>query len=307
MSGFIPWSSQPIEHWAKLHATGRFVELDGHRTHFIEKGEGEPIILMHGFFYDSQMWAANIDDLAQHFRVYALDLWGSGYSTRAPLDYGYPLFARQLELFMDHLGISRASLVGQSMGAGTAIAFANRHRERVERLLLVAAAGLPNPIPLLARFLNLPGVGEFLLSLKTDAIRRGALTDAFIHDRRRITPAYFDDVTRAHKVAGSLEAGLAMTRAGFFGSLSDDIARLGELDVPTQLVWGRHDKAVGLHLGETMQRMLPGSRLQVLEDAGHVPNFEQAKLFNRLAIEFLASPPVRSEAQREELAGLPVA
>lgn len=290
MSEFVPWSSQPLEHWAKLHAPGRFVDLDGHRTHFIEKGEGEPVILLHGFFYDSHMWADNIDDLAQHFRVYALDLWGSGYSTREPLDYGYPLYARQLELFMDHLGIARASLVGQSMGAGTAIAFATRHRHRVERLLLVAAAGLPNPMPWLARFLNLPRVGEFMLGLKTDAIRRGALTGAFIHDRRRITPAYFEDVTRAHKIAGSLEAGLAVTRAGFFDTLSDDIARLGALHVPTQLVWGRNDLAIAPQLGEAMQRMLPGSRLDVLEDAGHVPNFEQAKAFNRLALDFLSTP-----------------
>src|SRR5262244_1247513 len=116
MPEFIHWNSQPLDSWAKTHAQGKFIDLDGHQTHYIEKGEGEPIILLHGFLYDSYLWGANIDALARHFKVYALDLWGWGYSTRAALDYGYQLYASQVLLFMDALGIRRASLVGQSMG-----------------------------------------------------------------------------------------------------------------------------------------------------------------------------------------------
>ena len=163
MSEFIRWNSQPLDVWASKYAHGKFVDLDGRRTHYIEKGEGEPVILLHGFFYDSYLWAANIDALAQHFKVYALDLWGCGYSTREPLDYGYQLYADQVLLFMDRLGIQSASLVGQSMGAGTAILFCVQHRQRVNKLLLVDAAGLPNLLPRMGNFFNLPGVGEFFL------------------------------------------------------------------------------------------------------------------------------------------------
>ena len=84
MAEFIPWNSQPLTVWADKYAQGDFIDLDGRRTHFIEKGEGKPIILLHGFFYDSCLWATNIDALGEHFKVYALDLWGFGYSTRAP-------------------------------------------------------------------------------------------------------------------------------------------------------------------------------------------------------------------------------
>ena len=122
MPEYIPWNSQPLDSWARQHAEGRFVDLDGRRTHYIEKGAGEPIILLHGYFFDSYLWAANMDVLAQQFKVYALDLWGFGYSTREPLNYGYQLYSDQVLLFMDKLGIQRASLVGQSMGGGTAIA-----------------------------------------------------------------------------------------------------------------------------------------------------------------------------------------
>jgi pimeloyl-ACP methyl ester carboxylesterase len=287
MPEFIPWNSQPLDLWAAKYARGKFVDLDGHKTHYIEKGEGEPIILLHGFFYDSYLWADNIDVLAQHFKVYALDLWGCGYSTREPLDYGYQLYARQLLLFMDRLGIQRASLVGQSMGAGTAILFCVQQRQKVNKLLLVDAAGLPNSLPLTGKFLNLPGIGEFFLGLNTDAIRRAGLKDSFIHNQELLTESYFENVTRSHKIKGSTEAGLVIQRKQFFDKLSDEIHQLAKIEVPILLVWGREDKATPLRGGLEMQRILKGSRLEILENAGHVPNYERAEQFNQLAVDFL--------------------
>ena len=105
MAGFIPWNSQPLEDWKTKYAPGKFIELDGLVTHYIEKGSGEPVILIHGFFFDTYMWNKNIDVLAERFKVYAFDLLGFGYSTREPLDYGYPLYTQQLLKFMDTLDV----------------------------------------------------------------------------------------------------------------------------------------------------------------------------------------------------------
>jgi len=143
MSKYIKWNSQSLDSWTGKYAQGKFVDLDGHKTHYIEKGEGEPIILLHGFFFDSYLWAENIDALAKNNKVYALDLWGFGYSTRELLDYSYQLYVDQVLRFMDHLDIRRASLVGQSMGGGTAIVFCLQHRQRVNKLLLVNSAVYP--------------------------------------------------------------------------------------------------------------------------------------------------------------------
>lgn len=295
MADFVAWNSQPLELWAQQFARGKFVELDGHKTHYLEKGEGEPLILIHGFFYDSYMWQENMDTLAKHFKVYALDLWGSGYSTRQPLDYGYPLFARQLLLFMNALGIRKASLAGQSMGGGTAMQFCLHHRERVDRIILVNAAGLPNPLPPLAKFFNLPLIGEFFAGLKTNAIRKKGLSEVFIHKAELITDDYFENVTRAQKIAGSIRAGLQVTRKQFFDKLSDTIERLGKMSVPILIVWGREDKSIPVVRAYDMHRMLPGSRLEVFDEAGHVSNFECADRFNRLAFEFLQQRQGASE------------
>ncbi len=287
MSEFIPWNSQPLDVWASKYAQGKFIDLDGRKTHYIEKGEGSPVILLHGFFYDSYLWAANIDALAENFKVYALDLWGFGYSTREPLDYDYQLYVDQVLLFMDSLGISRASLVGQSMGGGTAILFCVQYRERVNKLLLVAPAGLPNPLPLTVKFFKLPGIGEFFLGLNSNALRRKNLKDFWIHNAELLTESYFENVTRFHKIDKTTEVLLTILRKQFFYKLSDEINCLAQMEVPILLVWGREDKAVPLRCGQEMHRILKGSRLEIVDNAGHVPNFEGAEKFNQLAVDFL--------------------
>ncbi|MBA7647719.1 2-hydroxy-6-oxo-6-phenylhexa-2,4-dienoate hydrolase [subsurface metagenome] len=284
----IPWNSQPLEEWAKKYAPGKFINLDGHSAHYIEKGEGDPIILLHGFGADSYSWNNNIDTLAKSFKVYALDLWGFGYSTREPLNYGYPLYASQLLSFMDALKIKKASLVGQSMGGGTCILFCVQHRGRVNKIILVSSGGMPNPPVLAHRIMALPKLGELLLGLRTNTIRKLAMKRVFLYDKNRITESYFINLTRSQKIKGSNEAFLKVLRLRFFNTLQDKIYKLGEMDVPILIVWGRHDRGIPLERGQAMHRILKGSRLEVFDRSAHEAHDEQPKEFNRLAIEFLS-------------------
>jgi pimeloyl-ACP methyl ester carboxylesterase len=292
MSGSIPWNSQPLNEWASQYAEGKFIELGGRSTHYIEKGEGDPIILLHGFNFDSYTWATNLDVLAEKFKVYALDLWGLGYSTREALDYGYPLYVEQVLMFMDHLGIQSTSLIGHSMGGGTAIKFSVLHRAKVMRVVLVGATGIPTSLPLTAKLFQLPGVAEFLLGLNTNAIRRKNLSDFWITNRELITDDYFDRATRFQKIEGTTESLLKILRKEFFHTLKDEIHRLGQMDVPIQIIWGREDNTVPLRYGEAMHRILKNSRMEVLDHAGHLANFDQSDVFNQLVIEFLLEQKV---------------
>ena len=287
MADFISWNSQSLEAWAEKNAKGKFIDLDGHSTHYIEKGEGEVIILLHGFFYDSYLWERNIDVLAEQFKVYALDLWGFGYSTREPLDYGYQLYSDQVLTFMDALGIQQASLAGQSMGGGTAIWFSVQHRQRVNKLILGDAAGVPHGLPLTGNFFNLPIVGEFFLGLNNNLIRRKNLADVFIHNKELITDNYFENVTRFHKIKDTTECMLTILRKQFFHTLSDQLQQLSQLDVPILIVWGREDKAIPRQKGKEMHKILKGSRFEILDNVGHVPNYECAEEFNKLSLDFL--------------------
>lgn len=287
MGAFIPWDSQPLGSWAEKHARGTFIDLDGRRTHYIEAGEGPPVILVHGFNLDLNTWSTNIDALARHFKVYALDLWGSGFSTREPLDYGFPLFAEQIRSFMDHLDISKAHLVGHSMGGGTSIYFSVQHPDRVQRLVLVGSVGIPRPLPLRGRFFKLPWIPELLFRLKTDVIRRNNLRDYWIHDPARLTDQWFERFSLYQKIEGSSRAALSVLRKDFFNTLDREIHALAKLDIPVLIIWGRHDRAVPLESGQTMHRILTGSRLEILEDAAHLVSFDQPEAFDGTVIEFL--------------------
>lgn len=284
---FVPWNSQPLDEWASKHAPGKFVDLGGHSTHFIEKGDGSPVILIHGFFYDTYMWHKNIDALAAQFKVYAFDLWGFGYSTREPMDYGFALYARQLLEFMNALGIQRASLIGQSMGGGTIVKFALSQRDRVEKAILVDPAGMPNPLPLMGRIAILPLVGELMYGLSGDFLRKLALRSNFIHDPDHITEAYFENVTRFHKIKGTSEAMLTILRKQFFDTLLNEIIAYSAMNVPTLIVWGREDRSIPVERAQAMHSIVNGSRLALFDHAGHCPHDEQSGLFNQLAVDFL--------------------
>jgi pimeloyl-ACP methyl ester carboxylesterase len=290
VTGFVPWDSQPLEDWASKYAPGKFIELDGLSTHYIEKGSGDPIILLHGFFFDTYMWDKNIDVLAERYKVYAFDLWGFGYSTREPLDYGYPLYTKQLRKFMDALEIPQASLIGQSMGGGTIINFTISNRERVNKIILVDVAGMPNRLPIMGRISNLPILGEFMYGLNNNLLRKMTLGNTFLHNKHIITEEYFENATRFHKIKGTTEVLLHVTRKQFFYTLIEEIRKLSLLDVPILIVWGREEKSIPLAVGEEMHKILKGSRLEILDQAGHCAHDDQSTLFNQLALDFLESP-----------------
>ena len=133
----------------------------------------------------------------------------------------------------------------------------------------------------------LPLLPELLMGLNADLIRRKNLLDYWIRDPELLTDEVFDTLSRHQKIEGSTRATLDILRRNFFNTLEREIRALAALDVPTLLVWGRHDKSVPLESGMTMHRILVGSRLEVFADSGHLPNFDQAERFNEVVLDFL--------------------
>ncbi|MDD5590341.1 MAG: alpha/beta hydrolase [Dehalococcoidales bacterium] len=284
MNNKIRWNSQPLDMWRTKYASGKFIDLDGHLTHYVDKGEGHPVILLHGWFHDSQMWNKNINVIAQEFKVYAIDLWGFGYSTREIMDWGYQLYAHQLEAFIEKLGIKQASLVGQSFGAGISILFCTQHPEMVSKLALVSPAGLPNSSSLgeteLQRALK-------QLVLNDEESRRLLLETMFIHDSGSISEDWFHELTRFHEIEGTNEVLLGNLKNNFFDGLSREIEELGEIDVPTLLIWGLHDKSINPERGIKMHRILKNSQLEIFKKSAHCANYEEPEKFNRIIMRFL--------------------
>jgi pimeloyl-ACP methyl ester carboxylesterase len=287
------WDTQPLSVWTAQYADGLTVTLAGRQTHYVVKGTGKPVILIHGSFFDGTLWCHNVDALAESSRVYVLDLWGFGYS--APIAQpSYEQYAEQLAEFMHVMGLERATLIGHSLGGGVAVLFSVKFPERVEKLVLVDCAGLTNPDPFTARLFKLHGVGEILMNLPGDALRKKMLKDFFLYKPKALSPPLFRKLTWFQKIHGTTATALTLMRLGFADKLEETFQRLARLNLPIMIIWGAKDRAIPLVVGQRIHQLLPGSAFFIIQDAGHIPNLEQPIEFNARLKAFLGELPITS-------------
>jgi pimeloyl-ACP methyl ester carboxylesterase len=271
-------------------AKGKFVTIEGKKVHFVEKGSGKPIILIHGFLYHTVMWKKNIDALAKKFKVYAIDLWGWGYSERlAPKELSFELYGRQITGFMDAMNIRKATLVGQSMGGGISVYVAAHHPKRVDRLILVDPAVIPYPSTAISKIYQLPFFGEFLNAIPGNALMRSNIESLWFYDKEKVSEAYVEEVIQPQCIKGTSAGAMYILRKVLQPPLVESEANLlAKMKKPILIVHGREDKAVPLDKSQSLKNLWKGSKLEVFNQAAHSPHEEYPDRFNKLAIEFLS-------------------
>ena len=272
------------------YAAGKFVTVDGKKIHYIEKGDGKPVILIHGFLYSTVMWNKSIDAFASKFKTYAVDLWGWGYSERLnATDYSFPFYAQQILQFMDALNIRKASLVGQSMGGGIAVYLAAHHPERVDKLVLVDPAAIPYPMTTIGRIYQQPFIGEFLNAIPGDALMENNIKTIWFYDGNKVGKEYLQEVIQPLRIQGTSEGLMYILRNVLKPPyVENEVNMLAQIHKPILIVHGREDKAVPLDRSEKLSRLWKESKLVVFEKAGHSPHEEHPEEFNRIAIDFLS-------------------
>lgn len=263
-------------------AAGKEVTVYGMKIHYVEAGSGPVVVLLHGLGGSTQNWAFNIDALAQKFRVVVPDQLGFGRSDKPFTNYRIATYVDFLDGFLKELKIERAALVGNSMGGWIAAAYALAHPEKVERLVLVAAAGFAPPADFDKNIL----VG--LNPSTREGMRRLAML-VFSNKQLFTSDAAIDLLLKQRLTAGD----------GYtIQSLNESIARredmldnrLSAIKQPTLLIWGRDDGLTPLKdHGERFHREIKGSELLVFEQCGHVPQVEKAAEFNAALLKFLSA------------------
>lgn len=228
--------------------------------HYRVAGAGAPLILIHGYSASGCWWRANMPALAANHRVYALDLAGFGRSHTHD-SFTLNSAVNTIVAWMDALGIQKANICGHSMGGHIAMKLAQAYPERVAKLVLADASGLPlhAPVSRLA-WRGLRGAG---------------------HTHFRFT---------ATVVGTSLQAGPRSLYRAARAVLSDSVEdALGAIVAPTLIVWGERDVLIPLEIGYALHRGIARSRLVVLAGGGHNIMLEQPRQFNQLVHEFLAA------------------
>ncbi len=274
---------------ADFARTTRMIEGDV-PLHYHDAGSGPPLVMLHGSGPGVSAWsnfAANLPELAEHFRVLALDLPGFGRSGCPPLDRAYPHVAADAVLrLLDHLGLERASLLGNSFGGYAALECALTAPERVDRLVLFGPGGLS--VPTLAPD---PSEGARRMSEFMFAPTRAAMEawiDTMVADRRLVDDALIDD-----RMEMALRPGAIQSAISIFMSLTEHPdpvpmwARLDGVRAPTLVLWGRDDRMMPLEGGLFGFRRLRRAELHVFSRCGHWVQVERKAEFERLVIEFL--------------------
>ena len=268
----------------------RFVEVEGVRVHFQEAGNpnGPALLLIHGFASSTLVWSKVFLPLADAgFRVIAVDMLGFGYSGK-PRNGAYTIAgqANLLTGLMDRLNINRATLVGSSYGGAVAATCALDHPRRVEKLVLIGIVNNNRPLGYkLMRFFGSPVVGDIVSPLLIGSRRLLRRRMKRVYDRheweldeRRVDARHF--LLRA---AGTQRAMIRTVR----GWDAERISREAHLiSHPTLLLWGENDCEIPLADGERLHERIPGSRLIVFLNCGHVPHEEYPEEFTKVVVDF---------------------
>jgi pimeloyl-ACP methyl ester carboxylesterase len=275
-------SAQP-----RTSAAAKDVTVFGFKLHYLEAGRGAPLVLLHGLGGDGSRWAPNIDPLAKDFHVFALDQIGFGESDKPLANYHTGMLAEFLVGFLKAVGVPKASLVGNSMGAGVALYTAAKFPQVVDRIVLAdgggyrsesgRAAAAPTPEALHRRQIQ-------------NSVTREETREFFrilFHDKSLVTDKMVDD-----QYSMRLRSAFTITKiqeAGEKGLGSLTEAQVRAVTAPTLIVWGKYDELANPAGADRLEQAIPGSRKVIIDNCGHMPQLEKASEFNRLVADFLSA------------------
>ncbi len=281
------------------------IVIHGHRVSYRRAGEGTAIVLVHGITGSSRTWEDVIPRLAERHTVIAPDLLGHGESAKPRGDYSLGAYASGVRDLMVSLGHERATFVGHSLGGGVVMQLAYQFPERTERLVLVDSGGLGREVNFLLRAATLP-LSEVVLPVlaSTRILDAGRAVGGLFGRLGLRTGTDVGELAKGHASLADAEA-----RAAFVHTLRTIVDPGGQRvnasdrlylaqNVPFMLVWGEHDRIIPVQHGRTAHQLVPSSRLEIFEDAGHFPHVDDPQRFLDVLLDFIDSTePADTDAE----------
>src|SRR3954471_14700242 len=277
------------------------IELHGHTLAFRMAGQGPALVLIHGIAGTNAVWDEVYGPLAADHTVIAPDLPGHGASGAPAGDYSLGAMAATVRDLLIALGHDRATVVGHSLGGGVAMQFSYLFPEYTERLVLISSGGLGRTVNPALRLAALPGAELVTAQLGRAARLAGHLVPSAVLPRGRVAAeigrsvsAFADSQTR-NAFHATLRAVVGPDGQRVFAG---DRLYLAEA-MPTLIIWGGRDVIIPVGHGRRAHAAMPGSRLVVLEQAGHFPPLEDARGVTDAVREFIqAEPPAQPDPER---------
>lgn len=282
------------------------MQVHGHEVAFLQGGSGDPLLFLHGIAGSCTTFDLVLPEIAKHHRVIAPDLLGHGRSAKPRGDYSLGAHASGLRDLLELLEIPAVTIVGHSLGGGVALQFAYQFPERCERLVLVDSGGLGPEVSSILRAATLPGTDLVLSVATSDRMKRFAAAarsraaklgfkgpDSIDHIAQHLACLQDKETRRAFVQTARSVLDLRGQRVD-----ARDRLYLAEA-VPTMIVWGERDRFIPARHGEEAHRLMPGSRLEIFEGAGHFPHRDDPERFTQVLLDFIRSTtPARVTADK---------
>jgi 2-hydroxy-6-oxonona-2,4-dienedioate hydrolase len=263
----------PVRH--KPSRMERTIKEEG-EYRYLEAGEGEPLVLLHGLFGALSNFGPLFDHFTPKYRVLVpmLPLY-----TLPMLNTNVPALADFLDRFLRHKQLDLVNILGNSLGGHVALIFCTKHAHRVKNLILTGSSGL---------YENAFG-GSFPRREDKEYLRKKiALT---FHDPRHVTDELVEECYETVNDKGKLIRILSLAKSAIRHNMAKEIPRM---TMPVLLVWGRQDTITPPHVAEEFHSLFPNSELHWIEECGHAPMMEHPTLFNAIVGEWLEKTLGRS-------------
>jgi pimeloyl-ACP methyl ester carboxylesterase len=270
------------------------VLLHGQRVNFTIAGQGPAVVLVHGVAGRAAQWDQTVRLLAASHTVVAPDLLGHGESAKPRGDYSLGAHASGIRDLLVGLNIERASIVGHSLGGGIAMQFAYQFPERCERLVLVSSGGLGEEVHPMLRAATLPGA-EFVLPVVAHPrlVQSAAILPRALGKLGLRTGPDLNEIARGYQSLANAEARSAFihTLRGVIDPTGQRVSATDRLylasKMPSLVVWGGRDRIIPVAHARPAHEGMPGSRLELFEDAGHFPQLDDPLRFGQTLESFL--------------------
>jgi pimeloyl-ACP methyl ester carboxylesterase len=274
----------------------RFVRVHGHDVAYRAAGEGPVVVLVHGIAGSSATWEPLIPLLADSYTVIAPDLLGHGESAKPRGDYSLGAYASGIRDLLVVLDVDHATFVGHSLGGGIAMQLAYQFPQQLERLVLVASGGLGKEVSPLLRVFSAPGseyVLPLILTRRLHSIagsvgrflgKAGLRGDPLLGE----IWASYTRLTDAHAQRAFVHTIRAVIDVQGQRVSARDRLYLAR-EAPTMIVWGDRDGVIPVSHAHVAHELMPGSRLEIVEGAGHFLPVEQPSVLEGILRDFLTT------------------
>ncbi len=271
-----------------------YISIAGHKIRFTERGKGPPLVLLHGMGGSLEWWEYNLDSFSRKFRTIAFDFPGFGFSSKSDIDFSEDAASNFIVSFLNAFQLSKASLIGNSMGGLFAFLTAASQPERIDKLVLVDNVGFGLKLSLPLRLGTVFPFGELALSFRNHLTAKIFL-DRLFYDSQKIPSHLIPTVLTIFNLPQTRKVCLQVLRSGVnLKGLKEEIwlkvlDKASSLPQKTLIVWGQNDKVAPLGQAYTGKNLIKNSQLHVFERCGHLPQVEWFEEFNRLVLNFLES------------------